>query len=132
MKMHSPLLSTILLTATFAIATSSCGGAQDTGLDTATGQVTAGGATGSACPTGSTLTYANFGEAFIVTNCLSCHGSRQNPILSTQTAIQTASAEIDRMAAAGPDATNTAMPPSGGVSTTDRLKLGEWLACGAP
>jgi hypothetical protein len=39
---------------------------------------------------------------------------------------------IDRAAASGPDATNTFMPEGGSVSTEERKKLGEWLACGAP
>jgi uncharacterized membrane protein len=40
---------------------------------------------------------------------------------------------IDEQAAAGPDAENTAMPPSAPRPTTDeRQKLGEWLACGMP
>jgi uncharacterized membrane protein len=41
--------------------------------------------------------------------------------------------QIDKMAAAGPDATNTAMPPRDPrPSVAERQNLGEWLACGAP
>jgi argininosuccinate lyase len=134
MKIDSLLPSTVLRMGMLLVVVSmvGCGGAQDSALDTTVGQVGAGSATGSTCPAGSTLTYANFGQAFISTNCLSCHGSRQSPILATQSAIQAASTQIDRMAAAGPDAVNTAMPPNGSVSTSDRLNLGQWLACGAP
>ena len=90
-----------------------------------------GSATGSTCAQGSTLTYANFGEAFVQDNCLACH-TRQSPILTTQASVQAASTEIDQVAAAGPNAINTVMPVDHNVSTEDRAKLGEWLACGAP
>lgn len=37
---------------------------------------------------------------------------------------------VDGMAAAGPDAVNSDMPPSGPFPTEEeRLQLGEWLAC---
>jgi hypothetical protein len=42
-------------------------------------------------------------------------------------------ARIDKMAAIGPDAMNTTMPPSVPRPTLgERSDLGEWLACGAP
>jgi hypothetical protein len=91
-------------------------------------------ATGSTCPTDSTLTYANFGQAFIQTHCLACHGAGgpESPTLSTLVQIQAERSEIDRAAAAGPNAVNTFMPEDGTVDLADRKKLGEWLACGAP
>lgn len=89
-------------------------------------------ATGSTCPPGSTLTYASFGQAFMQRNCLSCHTNQQSPTLTTQAAIQANKADIDRVAAAGPNGVNTVMPQGGSVSEDDRRKLGEWLACGAP
>jgi hypothetical protein len=40
---------------------------------------------------------------------------------------------IDRMAAAGPAAVNSTMPPEDPVPSDDeRRDLGEWLVCGAP
>ena len=87
--------------------------------------------TGSTCPQGSTLTYANFGQAFVQSNCLACH-NRQSPNLTTQAAVQAARSDIDQVAAAGPNATNTVMPEDHSVSAEERAKLGEWLACGAP
>lgn len=93
---------------------------------------TSGAATGATCPTNSTLTYANFGQAFFQTNCSECHAGKENPNLSTLASIQANRTLIDQEAAAGPNATNTAMPQSGSVSDADRTKLGEWLACGAP
>ncbi len=89
-------------------------------------------ATGAVCPSNSTLTYANFGEAFFADNCLSCHTSRQRPTLTTQAAIQANIDYIDRLAAAGPNSVNTTMPQQGSVSVEQRTLLGEWLACGAP
>jgi mono/diheme cytochrome c family protein len=92
-----------------------------------------GDATGSTCPEDSTLTYANFGQAFIQSNCLSCHGSGgpESPTLATLEQVQSHIDEIDRAAAAGPNTTNTFMPEGASVSTEERRKLGEWLACGA-
>jgi hypothetical protein len=77
------------------------------------------------------LTYQNFGKAFIDGNCVGCH-NRQSPTLTTQAEVQAARDAIDRSAAAGPNATNTIMPKDHDVPVADRLKLGEWLACGAP
>lgn len=88
--------------------------------------------TGSTCPQGSTLTYENFGRAFIQTNCNGCHGASQSPTLTTQAAVQANATRIDELAASGPNATNTTMPEGASVSVEDRQKLGEWLACGAP
>lgn len=78
------------------------------------------------------LTYENFGKAFFQQHCLNCHDGAQRPTLATADAIRANRGEIDRQAAAGPNATNTAMPQGGSVSTDDRKKLGAWLACGAP
>lgn len=89
-------------------------------------------ASNSTCPPASTLTYANFGQAFMATNCNRCHSGDESPNLTSQGAIQSNRNAIDKQAAAGPNATNTYMPPNGSVSLEDRQKLGEWLACGAP
>ena len=93
-----------------------------------------GDATGSTCPSDSTLTSANFGQAFFQTNCAACHGSGgpQSPKLDSAATIRANKDNVDRSAAAGPSAVNTYMPESGSVAEADRRKLGEWLACGAP
>lgn len=93
-----------------------------------------GNSTGSTCPTASTLTYANFGQNFMQTHCLSCHSASgpESPKLDTVQQIRAASSDIDKSAAAGPNGVNTYMPESGSVTDDDRRKLGEWLACGAP
>lgn len=90
--------------------------------------------TGSTCPADSELTYASFGQQFMQNNCLSCHGTGgpQSPTLSSIEQIRAHSDEMDRAAASGPNGTNTFMPDGASVSTEERRKLGEWLACGAP
>ena len=93
-----------------------------------------GSATGSTCPSEQTLKYDNFGQAFFQNHCLSCHSSSgpESPKFDTQAQIQAHLADIDKAAAAGPNAVNTYMPEGGSVDEAERRKLGEWLACGAP
>jgi uncharacterized membrane protein len=78
------------------------------------------------------------------TYCLSCHSAsltgdgRQGATVGvnfdTLEDVRRQVAAIDLHAAAGPNATNTAMPPakSAQPSQQEREKLGQWLACGAP
>lgn len=91
-----------------------------------------GDATGSVCPTTSTLTYESFGQSFMATHCLSCHASKESPPFNSVDEIRVRKTDIDRAAASGPNATNTFMPEDGSVALEERQKLGEWLACGAP
>jgi uncharacterized membrane protein len=95
------------------------------------------------CPTPSVLTYANFGQAFFTAYCQRCHASTVTDLarmgapadhtFDTAEQIRALSHHIDELAAAGPAATNTEMPPDGAMPTgAERLQLGEWLACGAP
>jgi len=93
-----------------------------------------GDSTGSTCPTTQTLTYANFGQAFIQTHCLACHSANgpESPKLDTLVQVRAAAGDIDKSAAAGPNGVNTYMPDGGSVDEAERRKLGEWLACGAP
>lgn len=106
-----------IATALVLIAASACTGASSTGIEPM------------ACPdTGTALTYANFGEELIATNCTTkgCH-DRKQPVLTTQSAVQQhASAILD-------EAVYTdAMPENHDMSLDDRRRLGEWLSCGAP
>lgn len=85
------------------------------------------------CPQGgTTLTYENFGQQFMDGYCVSCHGgpngysSRSFTDLAT---IRAQAADIFRNAAED----NTTMPPGpNDPPKTERYKLAEWLACGAP
>lgn len=90
--------------------------------------------TGSTCPSSETLTYENFGKAFMTQHCLACHSAAgpESPKFDTVEQIRANITAIDQQAAAGPNAVNTLMPESGSVDEADRRKLGEWLACGAP
>jgi uncharacterized membrane protein len=99
--------------------------------------------TGSVCPTTQTLTYANFGQAFFASYCQRCHastvtgaarmGAPSDHTFDMVQDIQLLAEHIDELAAAGPDAVNTEMPPDGAKPTeAERRQLGEWLACGAP
>jgi hypothetical protein len=102
---------------------------------------------GASCPEPSTLTYANFGRGFMDRYCTRCHaadvrgderhGAPSDANFDTHGGVRAARSAIDALAAAGPHASNDAMPPSG-VGTEgptplpeERRMLGEWLACGA-
>jgi cytochrome c5 len=89
---------------------------------------------GSSCPSDSTLTYDNFGQVFFQENCLACHGAGgpQSPKFTTVEQIRENAKRIDAVAAAGPMGVNTFMPRGASVEVSEREKLGEWLACGAP
>jgi hypothetical protein len=67
-------------------------------------------------------------------HCLSCHSAHgpESPKFDSIAEIRAASSDIDRSAAAGPNAVNTYMPDGASVDEAERRKLGEWLACGAP
>jgi hypothetical protein len=97
--------------------------------------------TGTLCPTGVTLTYESFGRNFFRAFCLKCHsqsssdrnGAPGSVNFDTAEEIRAHSARIDELAGLGPDAENTAMPPSGLIPTdAERTRLSQWLACGAP
>jgi uncharacterized membrane protein len=98
--------------------------------------------TGSVCPTDNPPTFDNFGEAFFATYCTSCHsatsanrvGAPADINFDSEAEISAQAADIDSQAAAGPDATNTAMPLIGGTvrtrpSDAERQQLGEYMAC---
>jgi len=89
------------------------------------------------CPSGgTTLTYANFGQAFMNTHCQWCHGSDVTDrkgapgeyIFDTLEQVQRHKARIFVRSADE----NDSMPPGPDDPTLDeRKKLADWLACGA-
>jgi uncharacterized membrane protein len=101
-------------------------------------------ATGATCPTTGAPTAQSFGTAFLQTYCLPCHSAsvtgdaRQSAPTDTNfdtlADVRLHSSHIDLHAAAGPNATNTEMPPAKRAQPTqqERELLGQWLACGAP
>lgn len=97
---------------------------------------------GATCPANSELTYDSFVKPFADKYCTRCHASslsgaaRQCAPLDhdcdSEAGILKIAEHIDEVAAAGPDAVNSAMPPSGPMPTeAERRQLGEWLACNA-
>lgn len=101
-----------------------------------------GGATGTTCSPGSTLTYDNFGSSFMASYCTRCHssslsgaprqGAPDGHDFDSFAGILAVAEHIDEYAAAGPGGTNTEMPPTDPKPTlAERQELGEWLACEA-
>jgi hypothetical protein len=99
--------------------------------------------TGAICPEGSTLTYRTFGKPFMDRYCTRCHASTLSgearngaPTMlnfDSVGVIRGYAQAIELVAAAGPNASNNRMPrDEPDPAEADRLKLGEWLACGAP
>ena len=97
---------------------------------------------GAVCPTTDPPTYASFGDAFFEANCRGCHsanatsrhGAPGDQNYDSEAEIKRHAADIDGVAAAGPDATNDSMPELGSVVPTaptqaERERLGEYLAC---
>lgn len=80
-----------------------------------------------ACPTGSTLTYASFAKDLVSSKCLACHNGKESPNLSTQSALAANKNHILSEAVY-----STAMPQGNDMTHDERLKLGQWLSCGAP
>lgn len=95
------------------------------------------------CPTGSPLTYDNFGKSFMESYCTRCHsselvGSQRQGAPSFHDfdslfGIKAVSMHIDETTGSGPAATNTGMPPDGAKpSKAEREMLAQWIACGMP
>ena len=99
---------------------------------------------GATCPDNATdaPTYDNFGREFMENYCTSCHsaqspdrhGAPADQNYDTEADIKLHAAAIDGEAAAGPNATNTAMPEIAGTvhaapTQAEREMLGKFLAC---
>jgi cytochrome c5 len=99
---------------------------------------------GASCPPGEGPTAGTFGRAFLETHCLSCHsasvtgaareGAPRGVDFDTPEAVRQWASAIDSHSAAGPSAVNTSMPPASrpAPSMDERVRLGQWLSCGAP
>lgn len=95
---------------------------------------------GATCPDGSPLTYVNFGQQFFDDYCTRCHSSELSgpdrnaaPAgvnFDTFASAKAVGAElIDERAVDG--GAEAAMPPKEPLPTEqERIRLGEWLACG--
>jgi hypothetical protein len=99
--------------------------------------------TGATCPADSTLTYEGWAQGFFESYCTRCHssalvddernGAPPHADWDEYQSIHAYKDEIAGFASGGPDWINRTMPPSDPRPPDDeRLKLGEWLACGLP
>lgn len=108
-------------------------------------EVVLGPPTETVCPPSSTITYENFGRAFMEDFCTNCHsstkvgaarnGATADHDFDTLPGIQGVADHIDQAAGIGPASANRNMPPESETSQPadgDREKLAEWLSCGAP
>ncbi len=95
---------------------------------------------GAECPTSNPPTYDSFAKNFFDSYCTSCHASDKTGAMrggapsglnyDTLAGIQKDLSGIDSEAAAGPDSTNTSMPPGLPRPTeAERMQLGQFLAC---
>lgn len=89
-----------------------------------------------ACADVPQLTWENFGEGFLVENCQGCHASDARdrygaPEAATFDTPEQAWAWSERILAVATGDAPT-MPPSGGATADDRVRLGWWLECGTP
>jgi len=97
---------------------------------TACGGVTT---TGAECPdAGTAVSYANFGQAFLASYCVSCHGgdhAERGIDLSSESGVAAYAQSVVAVAGEG-----SSMPPGGAAapSSAERAQLVEWLSCGAP
>ncbi len=86
------------------------------------------------CDDALNLDWVNFGESFFIQNCNGCHHSETPdrygaPDYATfDTPDEVWSQKGMVLSTAGGE--NPSMPPNGGTTETDRLKLEIWLTCG--
>lgn len=85
------------------------------------------------CPDGgTTLTWENFGHDFMRSYCVHCHGGPNGYSSRALNTVEAVRVQRDRIFI-NSALDNTAMPPGPDDPPRDeRVKLAEWLACGAP
>ncbi|MED5373114.1 MAG: hypothetical protein VX899_19000 [Myxococcota bacterium] len=85
------------------------------------------------CQDAPLTTYDNFGQGFMLQHCQSCHASESLERNGAPEAVhfddeeavwQHADRILTRSTGDAPD-----MPPMGGVTSEDRLRLEQWLLC---
>ena len=85
------------------------------------------------CETAQVVTWASFGEGFMIENCQSCHSSTSPNRYGAPMDVQFDSHEdvlswsdsILELSVGH----NPSMPPGGGVSDSDLMLLEDWLIC---
>jgi hypothetical protein len=142
----APALVLLLLGAA-AFCLFSCGGEDDTGPDPEELDLTpppipnerpVPAVTGLECPAGTTLTYQNFGAAFMLEHCAMCHastlsgadrhGAPEGVDLDSREGVAIWRGGVLSQAAG----LGAKMPPAGSVTAAEKKLLTEWLQCGAP
>jgi uncharacterized membrane protein len=97
-------------------------------------------ASGPECPTGSTLTYTEFGKPFLSKYCSSCHAATVKGAARQAAPVDDVFDTVEQVRAKNDEVVHEvsvekSMPfgPSS-VKPTDleREQFGEWVACGAP
>lgn len=110
------------------------GTAPGTALDADTGEAMSDPFTDIDCETAPLVNWVNFGNAFMTQNCNGCHAATTPerygaPELATfDTAEEVWDQRASVLFAAGGDAPR--MPPSGGTTDIQRMKLAIWMECG--
>ena len=83
-------------------------------------------------PGGTTLSYASFGQPFFAAWCVRCHGGPNGYSSRSFATLDDIRASKDRIFL-NAAADNAFMPPGpDGPPASERGKLADWLACGAP
>ena len=94
------------------------------------------------CPPTSTITYENFGRAFMEDFCVNCHsstktgedrmGATEDHDFDTLLGIRQVANHVDQTAGIGPASANRNMPPAEEPQPddSDRRRLAEWISCG--
>ncbi len=83
-------------------------------------------------PSGTELTYENFGEEFFAAHCIDCHGGSHGHSSRAFTSVARIREEKQRIFIVAA-ADNVSMPPGpDDPPAAARARLAEWLSCGAP
>ena len=84
------------------------------------------------------ITWESFGQGFILSQCAGCHSSNvpEDMRAGAPAGVDFETHELtqqwlERIYARSADEANT-MPPVDSIPEEDRIRLGDWLACGAP
>jgi uncharacterized membrane protein len=88
--------------------------------------------TAAACTPDPDYTWETFGAAFVAGRCQGCHGSGSTARYGAPESLtfdDEAEVRVLREAVLRTVLTDTTMPPGGGLTDTEKERLGRWLAC---
>ena len=106
-----------------------CGGQAKTASDSGSAQPLS-----PPCDEAASVSYANFGEGFLVENCQGCHASTSAdrhgaPVGVIFDTLAQAWDQADRILERSVYADSNTMPPAGGPNEDDLVRLEWWLVC---